>query len=127
MILVTRTKQTAKATLGALALDAVVLGATLEDPPGEGKGPIPAGTYQLVLSYSERFKALLPEVLGVHGRTGIRLHAGNTSADTTGCILLGRYIVSDGEIGESVIALGRFLTQWREWEGRPLTIEERFV
>lgn len=125
MILVTRTKHTAQATLGTLALDAVVL-VTLEDPPGEGKGPIPAGTYQLALSYSERFKALLPEVLGVPGRTGIRLHAGNTRADTTGCILLGSYVVGEGEIGDSVIALGRLLARWREWEGHPLMIEERY-
>ena len=50
---------------------------------------IPAGTYQVRVSWSPRFQCLLPEIINVPGRTGIRIHAGNYPKDTTGCILVG--------------------------------------
>lgn len=54
-----------------------------------GKTCIPNGTYTVVLSYSNRFKRVLPELLDVPHFLGIRMHAGNSSADSSGCILLG--------------------------------------
>lgn len=66
---------------------------TLEDPvrPAGAPGPsaIPVGTYRVRLTFSQRFQRVLPLLEGVIGRTGIRIHAGNTEADTTGCILVG--------------------------------------
>ena len=50
---------------------------------------IPYGTYTVRLSYSNRFKRILPEVLNVPHFLGIRLHSGNSSKDTEGCILVG--------------------------------------
>lgn len=60
---------------------------------------IPTGFYRLRLTHSPRFQELLPILDGVYGyardphngaqRTGIRIHAGNTIKDTTGCILVG--------------------------------------
>jgi hypothetical protein len=47
--------------------------------------------YPMILSLSNRFKRLLPEVLGVPGFTGIRIHPGNTIADTEGCLLVGSW------------------------------------
>jgi len=71
----------------------------LEDPVrtigknGEGKiygeTAIPAGRYKVILSMSARFKRVLPELLDVGHFTGIRIHRGNTSKDTAGCILIG--------------------------------------
>lgn len=54
-----------------------------------GKTCIPNGTYTVVLSYSNRFKRILPELLNVPHFLGIRMHAGNSSKDTEGCIILG--------------------------------------
>jgi hypothetical protein len=49
----------------------------------------PTGDYQLDATYSTKFNKILPELVSVPGRTGIRIHPGNTVKDTTGCILVG--------------------------------------
>ena len=54
-----------------------------------GKTAIPAGTYKVILSYSNRFKRILPELLNVPHFLGIRIHRGNTEQDSAGCIILG--------------------------------------
>jgi hypothetical protein len=46
---------------------------------------IPGGTYHIKKVSAEKW-----EVLNVPGREGIQIHAGNTAADTTGCILIGK-------------------------------------
>ena len=55
---------------------------------------IPEGHYAVVISWSPKFKAWLPVLLGGpdfnHLFKGIRIHAGNTAKDTAGCILVGR-------------------------------------
>lgn len=54
-----------------------------------GKTAIPYGKYEMIVSYSSKFKKYLPLLLNVPGFSGIRVHAGNTAVDTDGCILLG--------------------------------------
>lgn len=79
-----------KATIGELTVDNIYVCDTLEDevrPNGEkiyGETAIPAGTYNVRLSYSPRFKKILPEILNVPNFTGIRIHKGNSSADSRG-------------------------------------------
>jgi len=52
---------------------------------------IPYGTYEVVISYSNNFKKQLPLLVGVKGFEGIRIHSGNTDADSRGCLLVGTY------------------------------------
>ena len=91
-------------TIGRLYIDGNYFCDTLEDTVrdlnkdgkfdnGEkkvyAKTAIPYGTYEIKWTYSPRFKKYTPQLMNVPSFEGIRIHAGNTSADTEGCILLG--------------------------------------
>lgn len=105
------------ATIGELLVNDKNLCDALEDrvrPEGEkvyGKTAIPEGTYEMVLSYSPRFKKILPEILNVPNFTGIRIHCGNSSADSSGCILVGTW---DGEkedwVSDSKVAFNKLMS-----------------
>ncbi|MCA6072808.1 MAG: DUF5675 family protein [Endomicrobium sp.] len=51
---------------------------------------IPTGKYKVIVDHSNRFNRDLPLLLNVAGFTGVRVHRGNTSKDTQGCILPGK-------------------------------------
>lgn len=55
-----------------------------------GETAIPYGTYNIILTYSNRFKKVLPLLENVKGFDGIRIHPGNTAVDTHGCLLVGK-------------------------------------
>lgn len=84
-------------TIGELSVNSNYLCDTLEDrvrPEGEkvyGETAIPAGTYTVILSYSNRFKKVMPEIQNVSNFTGVRIHCGNSSKDTEGCLLVGKW------------------------------------
>jgi hypothetical protein len=67
------------------------------------KTAIPKGRYNVVISFSNRFKKYLPEILNVKGYLGIRIHPGNTAADSEGCLLPGTTKAKDF-VGNSRIA-----------------------
>lgn len=92
-------------TIGRLYIDDVYFCDTIEDTVrdlnkngkfdnGEkkvhSKTAIPYGTYEIKWTYSPRFKKYTPQLMNVPSFEGIRIHAGNTSSDTEGCLILGK-------------------------------------
>lgn len=88
-------------------------------PPGikiKGKTAIPAGVYEVTINPSARFKKMLPLLLNVPMFEGIRIHPGNTAADTEGCLLPGRTREVDF-VGQSNVAFqALFLKLEREFQ-----------
>ena len=90
---------------------------------------IPAGCYRLRLTYSPAFQEILPLLDGVLGyarqphngirRTGIRIHAGNTIADSQGCILVGYTDIDYKTMGRSgearLLSSRKALNELREY------------
>lgn len=78
--------------IGTLKVDSQFFCNTLERPwknNANNISCIPAGCYEVLLTYSAKFKRNLPLVTGVPKRTGIRFHRGNKVSDSSGCILVG--------------------------------------
>lgn len=107
-----RTKEQNNSVFGELFIDGSFFCYTLEDKIRDVKIKhetcIPEGTYNVVMNLSQRFKTILPLLLNVPGFEGIRIHAGNTIEDTSGCILLGSAISGDTLL-HSKAALAKFL------------------
>lgn len=84
-------------TIGQLYIDGQYWCDTLEDRVRDlskerkvaGETAIPAGTYDVVVNISPKFKRLLPRLLSVPHFEGVLIHRGNTAADSAGCILVG--------------------------------------
>lgn len=105
-----RQPSTDAATLGRLYVDDVFECWVLEDVWREGpkiahETAIPFGRFAVTITYSPRFRCMLPLVVDVPGFEGIRIHAGNSAIDTSGCLLVGRDRVSASTIGRSRVAL----------------------
>ena len=91
---VKRLHRTDNSTIGELTIDGKFECYTLEDVERyvkiKGETAIPKGTYKVIINQSNRFKRLLPLLIGVPNFEGIRIHAGNSNHDTEGCILVGQ-------------------------------------
>jgi uncharacterized protein DUF5675 len=85
---------TDKSTIGELSVNGSFECFSLEDPvrPVKKKGEtaIPAGTYEIAVTFSNKFQKFLPLLMEVPNFEGIRIHTGNTPKDTLGCILVGQ-------------------------------------
>ena len=73
----------------------------LEDPNNmkiDGETCIPRGQYEIIINFSNRFKKEMPLLRNVPQFEGVRIHSGNYTGDTEGCLLLGSsYILKDGK------------------------------
>jgi len=104
-ILLNRIAKKPTYTIGRLLIDDIYFCDTLEDKDRglkdsmseqeitkikiKDKTAIPTGTYNITITYSNRFKKLMPLINNVKGFSGIRIHAGNDENATSGCILCG--------------------------------------
>ena len=77
-----------------------------------GETCIPVGRYRVEITMSVRFGCMMPLLLNVEGFAGIRIHPGNTAADTAGCLLVGMAQDAElekGRIGQSKVTFGRLM------------------
>ncbi|WP_018124960.1 DUF5675 family protein [Desulfovibrio oxyclinae] len=126
---------TGEATLGRLRFegDTEDFCFTLEEPWKDNRtyiSCIPAGRYRCRRRWSSRFGRELFEVSDVPGRTAILIHAGNTTDDIEGCVLLGesrdvgnRYFGKPAVL-ESRSAMTRFMERLHGVNAFDLTVEE---
>jgi Steigviridae/Suoliviridae L,D-carboxypeptidase/transpeptidase len=115
-----RELSTDESTPGTLSVNGAFECFTLEDVVREVPGlrvvawkiasrtAIPVGTYDVTIDMSGRFGREMPHILNVEGFGGIRIHSGNTSADTEGCILLGQARNGPDEVINSRAAFNAF-------------------
>ena len=72
----------------------------------QNKTAIPKGVYDVRITFSNRFQSKLPLLDNVPSFTGVRIHSGNSSKDTEGCLLVG--MTWDGQsdwVGSSKTAM----------------------
>lgn len=94
-----RSVYTDNSVMGKLYVDGEFFAYTCEDKDRNLRGDISKkvkaqtaideGKYEVICSFSNRFQRYLPLLLQVPCFEGIRIHAGNTHADSEGCILIG--------------------------------------
>ena len=86
-ITLTRTHKTGNAVYGKMIIpyrDETYSTQTLEN----ADYLIPAGEYRVEMTWSPKFKKLLPQILDVPERDGIRIHMGTQPEHSTGCVLV---------------------------------------
>jgi hypothetical protein len=137
-ILVKRLYKTSAYTIGKMYIDGQYLCDTVEDcdrglkqsmtsqqiavKKVYGKTAIPAGRYKVTLTFSNKFKRVLPLVNDVIGFLGIRIHAGNTADDSLGCIIVGENKIKGGVVN-SKVTLERLMAKLIGQTNILLTIE----
>jgi len=129
-VTIKRIRNNDECCIGELYIDDKFFCNTLEDTVRNekiyGQTAIPAGNYKIFLDFSPRFKTNLPHILKENGNeldtfNGVRIHSGNTSKDTEGCILVGEWDKKDNFISNSRITLTKLL---RTFEGNyPISLE----
>lgn len=125
-LLLKRLHKTNNSTVGELSINGKFECYTLEDIERDVKIPsktaIPKGDYVVEISFSNRFKKEMPILLNVPNFEGVRIHSGNTAADTEGCILVGQTRGLD-TVGKSRLAFAELFVKLKTDEKVILTIE----
>ena len=106
-------------TVGKMYIDNIYECYTLEDvvrtgAKVNGQTAIPTGTYNVIINHSNRFNRDLPLLENVPNFTGVRIHSGNTSANTEGCILVGTTWSGKDFIGNSKVAFNKLFEKLKK-------------
>lgn len=83
----------------------------------KGQTAIPTGKYDVLLTFSPRFKRVLPFLLNVPGYQYIRVHHGNRPDSTEGCLLVGEN-KAKGQVLNSRATLEKLMSVLLECEKR---------
>lgn len=78
---------------------------------------IPTGKYDVILTFSPRFKRVLPLLLNVPGYQYIRVHNGNRPDSTEGCLLVGENKIK-GQVINSRATLEKLMSVLLDCEKR---------
>ena len=126
LLTVKRLYKTETSTIGELLVDGIFECFTLEDTERaikiKGETAIPKGTYKVIINQSNRYKRLLPLLIGVPNFEGVRIHSGNTNHDTEGCILVGQSR-NKNFIGQSRKAFEKLFKKMQKADNITLTIQ----
>lgn len=124
-----RDKTQGNSTTGKLYVNGTFECYTLEDEVRNKKllgiTAISTGKYKVIIDMSNRFKRLLPLLIDVPNFAGVRIHPGNTSADTEGCILVGQSIqLINGQsfLNASRVAFNKLFNKMQESKDK-ITLE----
>ena len=106
-------------TVGKMYIDNIYECYTLEDvvrtgAKVNGQTAIPTGTYNVIINHSNRFNRDLPLLENVPNFTGVRIHSGNTSSNTEGCILVGTTWSGKDFIGNSKVAFNKLFEKLKK-------------
>ena len=83
---------------------------------------IPVGIYTVLLTYSPKYKRIMPLINNVKGYSGIRIHSGNSSKDTEGCLLVGKNTVV-GRLTDSRNTYNALFKRLQQKGSNKITIE----
>lgn len=126
-LLLKREKSSVQSAQGSLSVDGTFECFSLEDPVRDkkifGQTAIPAGRYHVDLTWSNHFGKILPLIEHVPNFDGVRIHSGNTAANTEGCILVGRIRGKDC-VSESRLAMKSLYDKLDKADDIWLTIED---
>ena len=88
----------------------------------KGETAIPTGIYTVLLTYSPKYKKIMPLINNVKGYSGIRIHSGNSSKDTEGCLLVGKNTVV-GRLTDSRNTYNALFKRLQQKGSNKITIE----
>lgn len=85
-----------------------------------GTTAIPSGVYEVQITYSPKYKKLMPLIMNVKGYSGVRIHSGNSAKDTLGCLLVGK----NKEVGKVLESRKTYNALFAKLQGKKnITIE----
>jgi hypothetical protein len=90
------------------------------------KTAIPEGTFEIKMTYSPKYKKMLPELLNVPFFTGIRIHAGNSADDSSGCLICG-YNKVVGKVLDSRVCLKKITDEIKKYDLCYITIKKEIL